>query len=457
MDGTNIKQLTVLIYNNRGATIGSGTLFVPKSNGSYAYIFTVAHIILNEHIDEKKLKFKMVVDEKAIEFETYAEDSIKCHDKYDKDADVKEYDVAVIKVIKEEWMRKLPTLTVGMPKENGNIHGQGFPSSAYEKNLVFAMLPLNGTIGTCSDLQMRFQINLINKLNPTTRDEELKGYSGSGIYEECYNKTEHILIGIFSYGQGQQAIQNITNSFYSELLRDICKKYGWEEPEDAKQVPKSFEPYVCDAISIIENDKVKNQIKDIIEYIIENGIGPYMLMNTQDDIYDIPKCNNNDRAQCKDCWIARLQLISILAMLGVRIEDLKKPQLNINNKNNKTPIEFFCSEGTKGESQIKQVVRSILDKGYTWNSKFRENAILVWASSGKQTHKSMDRTKFNNVIGDICNEPISKIRKYDTLYGEGRTNNLSIIHIDELMNAIDDEDETNINNKLLEVLENVIK
>ena len=456
MDGSKIKQLAVQIINDEGVTKGSGTLFVPNSEGVYAYIFTAAHVLFNKKNQEENLKFKMLVEENEIEIKTNEKDSIKWHEQYDIEADIKKYDVAVIKVTKEEWMRKLPILTIGMPKENEIIEGQGFPNNAYESKTLFARLPLHGSVVTCSNAYKRFQLELTNNLNPNNRDEELIGYSGTGIYEKCDDKIEPVLIGIFSYGQGQQATQSIANSFYSILLLDVCKKHGWEEPEISNQYPTSFEPYLCEAISIIENNNVKNKIKENMKYIIDEGIGPYKLVDSNNDIPDIPKCNGRDRARCKVCWIARLQLISILATLGVEIEELKNPELAI-AEGNKIPIDFFCSEGNKGESQMRQVVHSILDKGYAWDNKFRENAILVWASYGNQTHKSMNRTEFNNVIGNICNEPISKKKKYDTMYGEGRTNNLSIIHIDMLMRAIDTKDETSDNNQLLEVLENVIK
>jgi hypothetical protein len=456
MNESRIKLLAVLIMNDGGATIGSGTLFVPRGNGLYAYIYTASHVIMEKDKQEKKLKFKMLVDDKEIEFETDNEDSIKCHDKYNKDAEVKEYDVAVIKVKREEWMMKLPTLTIGKPKENDIIHGQGFPINAYEKTLQFAMLPLNGYIGTCSDISKRSQLWVTNSLNPIEHDEDLIGYSGTGIYEECDDKSDLVLLGIFSYGQGDQAVQKITNIFYSELLRDICKKYDWEEPEDAKQLPRSFEPYVYDAIKIIENDTTRNQIKDLIDYFIQRGIGPSNIVDSKDTILDVPKCNNKNRTRCKECWTARLQLISILAILKVKMEDFKNPQIYINDQE-VIPIDFFCSEGSQGLSQIRQVVRSIVDKEYAWSGKFRENAILVWASSGKQNTKVMERSQFNNVVRDICEDPVYRLKGYDALYGEAETNNLSIIHIDELMRAVDAEDLKSSINNLLEVLRNVIR
>lgn len=454
MDYTKIKQLAVRIFNSKGAAIGSGTLFVPNKVTEYAYIFTAAHVAING-ITEKRIKFKMLVNEEEVEFEINDENCIKCHDRFDKDVEPKEYDIAVIKINKKEWMKELPTLTIGTPKENTKIHGQGFPKKAYESKLIFAMLPLNGVIGTCSEKYFRFQLNILNDLG-ANHDEDLKGYSGCGIYEECDEKSELVLMGIFSYGQGCQATQKIANSFSSVLLRDICKKYGWEEPEEANQIPRSFEKYVDDAISIIENEKIQEQVEIIMNELIKMEIGPHKLIDSEDDMHQIPKCNNGNRKKCRACWIARLQLISILIILDVDICDLKKPEIKINDEI-KIPIEFFCSEGNKGQSQMKQVIRSIWDSGYAWRNKFRDNAILVWASLGNQTHKRFDRTSFNNVIVDICKEPISKMKKYDAMYGDGKVNNLSIIHIDDLMTAIDIEDERNIKNKLLEVLENVIR
>lgn len=60
MDGSKIKQLAVKIISSKGADIGSGTLFVPNSNGVYAYIFTAAHLLFKGKIKEKNLKFKMI-------------------------------------------------------------------------------------------------------------------------------------------------------------------------------------------------------------------------------------------------------------------------------------------------------------------------------------------------------------------------------------------------------------
>ncbi|MFL0267932.1 hypothetical protein [Candidatus Clostridium radicumherbarum] len=451
-----IKQLAVLIRNENGAIIGSGTLFVPRGDGLHAYIYTASHVIMHNERVEKKLKFKMLVDDEEVDFETDVEDSIKCHDSYDKNSDIKEYDVAVIKVLKKDWMKNLPTLTIGKPKENENINGQGYPISAHEEKLQFAMLPLNGVIRTCSDKYMRSQLQLSNELNPMEHDEELKGYSGAGVYEVSGDQTDPVLLGIFSFGQGQQAVQKLTNIFYSDLLRDICKKNGWEEPEDALQLPGSFEPYAYGATRIIENENTRNQIKDLIDYFIKIGIKPSDLIDSKDSLHDIPRCNNKDRTRCEACWTARLQLISILAILRVKIEEFNDPQIDINT--HRIPIDFFCSEGSEGESKIAEVVRSIVDKEYVLGGKFRENAILVWASLDKQNTKVMKRSEFNNVVRDICGEEVTyRLKGYDTLYGESGTNNLSIIHIDELMKVLDAKDIESSTNNLLEVLRDVIR
>lgn len=451
MNKIKIKQLTVKIYNKGGGAIGSGTLYVPKGNGKHAYVFTAAHVAV-KGLDAQYLGFKMLVDQQEMNFETKEDDAIKLHDKFDKDADIKTYDVAIIKIIKEDWMQSLPILTIGNPREDLSVEGRGFPSSAREDNLKFAIMPLNGQIGTCSDQDQRFHLILANKL--TNPSEELPGYSGSGLFEERDEATELVLIGIFSYGQGKNAIQNTTNAFYSSLLQDICKQYGLEEPEEANQAPSSFEPYILDAISMIENDTVRENIHQIIKYIIETGIKPSGLINTEDGIHDIPQCNSRDRVRCKMCWVSRLRLISILAMIEGEISNPIKPSISLDEKF--IPIEFFCSEGSEGNSQIGKVVRSIFNKGFAWENKFREDAILVWASIGNQTHKDMTRTEFSRLIEDICNEQVNRMKKYDTMYGEGKNNNLSIIHIDKLMTAIDVRGNKDVKNSVLEVLEDVI-
>lgn len=451
MSNSKIEQLTVKIYLNYGVAIGSGTLYVPKEDGENAYVFTAAHVA-SQGLDVKYLEFKILVNEEEKKFETKEEDAIKLHDKYERDAQVKTYDVAVIKVIKEDWMKSLPTLTIGTPTKEMCIEGKGFPISAHENNLGFAMMPLNGQAGRCSDENQRFHLILSNELrNPC---EELPGYSGSGLYEQRETESDLVLIGIFSYGQGQNAIQNTANAFYGRLLKDICYQYGWEQPEDANQAPSSFTPYVCDAINIIENDSVREDIDGIIKYIIEEGVKPASLINTTEDLYDIPKCINNDRVRCKICWISRLRLISILAMLDVKVDKLREPEVLVNDKS--IPVEFFCSEGSEGNSQMRKVIRSIFNTGFIWKNKFRDNAILVWASKDTQTHKTMTRTDLSRLIGDICKESVNRIKKYDTMYGEGKNNDLSIIHIDELMKAIDVEEHNDVKNSVLEVFKNVI-
>lgn len=454
MSKEKIKQLAVKIFDKIGKHIGSGTLFVPKERGKYAYVFTAAHVAILG-IEKEKLKFKMVIDEKEKNFETNDEDSMKIHEKYPKGDDVKEYDVAVIKVNRENWMEGLPTLTIGDPKEEDEIQGQGFPINACEPKFVFHMTPLEGKIGTCSNVDKRFQLVVSNDLNSSDRDSELKGYSGSGLYEKRDGIEDLVLVGIFSYGQGKNALQKRTNSFYSELLQEICRKYNFEKPEKANQIPSSFKYYVEEATNLIENNELRQQILDLLAYLIEEGLIPAKLVaSAEKDIYDIPECNNKYRIRCKECWIARLKLIYSLALLDDRIDNFKNPKIALDDKK-EIPIEFFCSEGSEGNSQLKKVVRSIYNKGFAYNTKFRDNAILVWASKGNPTHKSMNRTEFSRIVGKISTEPIYR-KKFDTMYGESKKNDLSIIHIDKLIEAIDVEDVKDVNNKLLEAFKNVI-
>ena len=444
-----IKQLTVRIYDENDVAIGSGSLFIPKTISLFAYVYTAAHVVT----DKELVKFKSVIDEHEYCFESIDKDSIKCHDKFE-DSEVKKFDTAVIKVKREEWMNKLPSLILASPSEGKKIEGRGFPRNTYDSNLQMAMLPLEGTVGMCSEQEKRFHISLNNNLDSSDRNDELKGYSGSGIYIKS-TRDNLELIGIFSYGQGQNAIQGVTNAFSIELIKDICIKYKWELPEDSMEVPSSFIDYKEDAINIIENEEIKRHISLIIDTLTENKIIPSTLVHNKSQIYDIPQCVNNNRMRCKECWIARLQLICILAILGVSIEDLNEPQIKIGNSN--IPIDFFCSEGKKGNSTLGGVVRSILTSGYLWDNNLRENAILIWASKGKQTRKFMPKSKFKNVISDICNETASRINRYDTMYGEGRANNLSIIHIDKIMEAVDCDEKKDVYKNVMEVLNNAIK
>lgn len=450
MSKRKIKQLAVKIYKKSGAAIGTGVLYVPLSDGKYAYVFTAAHVA-EKGIDKQYLSFKACVGDSYEEFETKGDSDIKLHSKYASN----EFDVAVVRVEKEDWMMGLPKLVIGNPVERDKVEGEGFPQSARDKTLKFSMLPLDGTINTCSDSDKRFQIVLDNKLQDASK--ELGGYSGSGIYNVSEDDEELVLIGIFSYGQGVNATQNITNVFYSSLLIEICEENKWEMPELSNQAPSSFEVYIDDAVNIIESDSVRSNLSDLARYFVESGIKPTLFVKQSSDIYDIPECKSNNRMRCKTCWISRLKLISILAFIKGDLKDLDKPIIEIDSK--KVPIDFFCSEGSEGKCQMKKVVHSIVSSGFIWKNKFRDNAILIWASQEPPTHELMCCTKMNRIVGDICNQPINKIKlkKYDTLYGEGKNDNLSIIHINKLMKAIDIEEIDEVEKNVMEVFGDAIR
>lgn len=451
MSKRKIKQLAVKIYKKSGAAIGSGVLYVPSSDGKYAYVFTAAHVA-EKGIDEQYLSFKACVGDSYEEFETKGDSDIKLHRKYVSN----EFDIAVARVEKEEWMRELPRLVIGDPVESDDVEGEGFPESARDKYLKFSMLPLDGTINTCSDSAKRFQIVLDNNLQDE-RSAELEGYSGSGIYNISKDDEELVLIGIFSYGQGVNSTQNTTNVFYSSLIIEICEENKWEIPELSNEAPSSFESYIDDAVNIIENDSVRSNLSDLAMYFVESGIKPTLFVKQSSDIYDIPECRSTNRMRCKTCWISRLKLISILAFIKGNLDNLDKPIIEINRR--KVPIDFFCSEGSEGKCQMKKVVHSIVSSGFIWKNKFRDNAILIWASQEAPTHELMCCTQMNRIVGDICNQPINKIKlkKYDTLYGEGKNDNLSIIHINKLMKAIDIEEIDEVEKNVMEVFGDAIR
>ena len=439
-----LEQLAVRIENTSGNSLGSGVIWVPQIETQYAYIFTAAHVVSQGDIVIRCLN-DCSTHGKILTYNNQGD--INCHANYSKENDVLNNDVAVIRISKEEWMVNLPKLVFGKPIRNMEVCGRGFPLNARDGAFLMAGQMLEGSIGNCVKEIKRFQIQLnMSRLNQANRSGELSGYSGTGLFQQSDCQDELALLGIFSYGQGVDAALGTTNAFSVDLIKETCENYGWDIPEYSNDAPVSFEPYIQEAVGILSTERIKNEIYESACDLVADDLTPTSLIENLKDCHDIPKCKSN-RLRCKRYWIARLQLLSIIRTTGTPVETSQGLSLRIVQADNETnlPIEFICSEGHDGKCSIENFIRSLVISEYTRGRVLRDNGIVIWASDEVPTKKMYKKSKFSNIVKDICFETSGESRRYklNIKYGESTPNNLAVIHIHKLLESIDDIDSDN--------------
>lgn len=423
-----------------GQYLGSGTLCISDYKSKYAYIVTAAHVIYEKDFivraycnnNENGQIIKSNIHIKNTKF----------HPEYDPTLDIKVKDVVVICVEKEEWMNLLPRTILGQPTKYGSILGRGFPDGTEEQIFKLAGQELEGCIGNISKEAHRFHLKLHMDIDNGNRDEELKGYSGTGLFNTDKDENDLILLGVFSYGEGINAKNSITNVFDSELVQEIILQNGWEPFGITTDAPLSFEPFIELAVSRIETDIVRNELLVKAEDEICTKISPDKLSTKY---HDIPICIGN-RMRCEKYWTSILQLLSILSIVGVDVKDFNEPYISLEKNGDmiRVPIEFICSEGHEGKCQMGAFIRSLLYSDYAWGNKLRENGLIIWSSKDIPTKMKRNSTEISRIVANICQDRKDKEvvrRRLHIKYGEVIQNKFSIMHIHNLISDLDSYEE----------------
>lgn len=429
-----LLEIAVKIEDTNGNGRGSGVLWAPRKESLYAYVFTAAHVV-----NSKETQIRLL-DDKHQEVVLISQD-VKCHSNYSYINDRRENDVAVIRIQNKAWMEKIPNIVFGKDYNHINIIGRGFPQNASDLNFILSGQALKGRIS--NSISNRFQIKLdpTMSVNQADRDAELEGYSGTGVFHEDRSENELVLLGICTFGQGRDAALGTVNNFSADLISEVCKENNWDLPGYESEAPLSFEPFIDECVSKITTEAIKDEIRYHAQELIENGLTPCSLTKLLNDCNDVPICKRKTRIRCENYWIAMLQFLSIIHIIGITTDGSMGPSIVIEKDGEKEafPIEFVCSEGYDGNCRIDKLIRSLVLQSLTWGNKLRNNGIIIWSSDRTPTIKLYNRTKFGRIVRDICFEPRSEAKKIglDLKYGEKAPNDLSVIHIEKLLEELD--------------------
>ncbi|AKN30313.1 hypothetical protein Ccar_05550 [Clostridium carboxidivorans P7] len=232
-----LKVLSVRIEaktgDNQGNDIlGSGILWALDDSSKYMYAFTAAHVIF-EH-DNLVIRYW---DKDDVSGEIYInqKDNIALHednncDKWNCDKSILlRNDVAVIRCLhkKIEGLAYKLKITKDI-NENESLLIIGYPKMVWNnENSNTSRRKLTAQFDEPDNIHKFFNYRITSDLNPQDRNEDLLGYSGSGVFE---NNKPLRMIGIHSYGDFDVHLNTVVG-MQACLIREVCQSKNWDLPQ----------------------------------------------------------------------------------------------------------------------------------------------------------------------------------------------------------------------------------
>ncbi len=459
-----LKQHTVRIETEYGC--GTGFLYTMKGS-TYVYIITVCHVVLKAFVKKSRKPVQIDYLSNSKEYElsqfelcTLYEDEKEleklCGRLEDEDERASHDDIAVLRIKKKEIscgdMGALPVyrLSEEKIKRGINFTGYCFPNEKKNYEEIF---------GDCLRWEAENRLITCKARNIETIGftERLRGFSGTGLVAEYEGSS--VFAGILvacDINEMYQQFLAIGSTEISERLKSI----GWETMEeyDEEEPPAGFcdeELLECHNTYLKSMDTdTKRLICKIIRQIARESSPEQML--AKEEFYDIPVCDGN-RKNCNYYWSGRIWPMFIGKVLHDDICNVcYQPDMG-----EKLKVVYVCSEGN-GEAELASVVGAAAN-GRVLGEQIPGNSILIWQSREiPRVKRSFPRRKFKKIINDIADGEMEKYKEfsstaaYDLLEGEMKERDYGIIHIQELLDKLDDcQTEEEMKDKLEEILDDI--
>lgn len=272
--------------NQRNDILGSGILWALDDSSKYMYVFTAAHVVF-EH-DNLVIRYW---DEEGVSYEIYVteKENIALHEnnncdkcKFDESI-VLRNDVAVIrcpytKISGLKYKFKM-IKNVG---ENESLLLIGYPEKVWsEENSNTSRRKLTAQFADSDDINKFFNYRVTSALNPISKNEDLLGYSGSGVFVD---NEQLMMIGIHSYGDNDVHLNTVVG-MNACLIREVCQRKSWDVPQFYDNISNSkpdnskrLEDKVVDKNNSVEtqNNKseklIHNRLKDAAPYTCRKNL-----------------------------------------------------------------------------------------------------------------------------------------------------------------------------------------
>ncbi|MBF8982717.1 hypothetical protein IZY60_04100 [Lutibacter sp. B2] len=429
-------RIEVELEGSKNKILGSGVLWGPDdATSKYNYVFTAAHVIYKN----KDSKLIIRYFDKEGEEKTEQSDSISIHCQYDDDVRPYIYDVAIIRIKKintkyQNFLMKKVDQIEGKP----NIIARGFPKMMHNsKNFRFSGKDVCARYSQPEKRMRQFQYNISNSenVNLAERNEELVGLSGMGVFLKDEQKIT--LIGIHSYGVGDDSPFNTVVGMGSELIIDICTNEGWDIPQYILDIQVNLSEYIKYLAVDIEND----EFGDIMDDISEEDV----LESIRHGFCGISaNCKNREAPhRCNPFNVHLLFCLCILRLLNDNV-CFKTPEIEKEGQN--YPVKFICSGGinVEGINAVRVTMKDFilsLKIDYLKKNIVKDKSLIIWYSDintkGRQLECS--REEFKNIVPDIKKD-IRKMDGFNIKSGPSQSNDLSIIHVNQIKKYIESND-----------------
>lgn len=473
-------KLAVRIAVNKGETlIGSGVLFVREKNSSIL-ILTAAHVVGNiwgksnkeadiyiscrDDLGHQKI-IEAKVSESCKEDNIIEANKVYVHKNYDSDNYY--YDVAIIVLSWEEWMKDIESFQMGEFKNIEEATGCGFPSSKdneYNKDSALAGKKfINGDLthydkkkGICysyrQDGVYHYKIS---------REDVVKGYSGAGLFAE--RECGEVFMGIVSQGAGNKdTAGNELWAASSSMFLELFEMYNVR-----LEAPESFQPYIEMAKQEIAWNKPANRFfTDCCNTLIQSINLTPLVMQKNTKEFDRFLCEGN-RSYCDFFIAGQLKKAVVFHILNIPLvsEDhyLVMPEPYEKEKVN---VEYLCTE-----EKFYDFIGTLVEKGYFKSEKYlNKPTIFICNGKGGNGKDYFSRKNCQTIIPNIADQIIStheirdkfgleevELVEFNIIRGKISSCNLCFAGIDYMIKQIDsdsnDKVKTNMEGELIKLWE----
>jgi hypothetical protein len=443
-----IKRLSVRIEEKKldGADndiLGSGILWTPCTDDRYSYIFTAAHVVY-----EKKYIIVRYLNERQIETTVSVNlNDIAIHPDFENsdDSEMLINDVAILRCSRLTNDELKYNLMKVINLEHGaRIIFRGFPEAIDGISFSLSGRTIKGNYMDYDRTKKLFSYSIGEgtNLNPVDRNKELVGISGSGVL--LYDENNIFLLGIHSCGAGEDSALGTLIGMSSELIGEIFENKGWDKPYFDSDIVGELSDSAEFFFNEIENQELREVMEDLISHnfvdAMKNGFCGCSL-----------ECNqSNTPHRCTHFRGNLLILVCILKYLNQNV-DFNNPLLMKNGKY--YPVKFICSEGKNVISrlEIQHFIRS-LKCDYLMKNNLEDGSLIVWGSQkAVKGDLFCSKEMFKNILKNIAGD-LFKDRGFDIKRGLTQPRELSILHINEIIDAAEKDSLNNMSKLIIDFI-----
>lgn len=413
--------------------LGSGVWWFPSKESEYIYIFTAGHV-MKDRVNVVVHYFDYELNDLTVSIEQNDIDIYKDY-KYEKNQ-LPLHDVAVIRCKKSRVIGVI-TKTYKLKKtkdlkDNKKMILRGFPNVLNVQESFISSNKKLEIIYESTDEKLKLFTYALNSnlgINVSDRNNELEGFSGSGIFSN--DKNGLVLLGIHSNAVGVDAALATCGGMLPELLIEICKEKKWNIPEYVSDIYGNLSDCVNNFYAEIENDELVGIMNHLVDLDFTKVMKCSFCGNSEE-------CNQIDYPyQCNTFRRCLLIVLCVLKYLNNSI-DFENPYLI--KKEKKVPVRYICCDGEEGLERVamKHFIRS-LKTDYLMRKKLDNGSLVIWNSKKPAIKDDSCTSKgFKKILKDI-KEDLRRDKDFDILKGFRQSNEISIIHINKIIDSIEED------------------